>query len=92
MGAEAADDLITGISDSIVNSVDISAWPQISLFIEFTNQNGQKVPCKIVIDLGLEAIGKFFDYIFSELFGAVPFASEAKTPPADPPYIPEKSL
>ncbi|MDD2361461.1 MAG: hypothetical protein PHH84_00665 [Oscillospiraceae bacterium] len=72
--------------------VDLSAWPRISWISESTEQNGQKTASMISVDLNFEAVGKFFDYLFGELFGEVPFASETKSPPVDPPYIPKKSM
>ena len=92
MGAESAQDWLKSTEDSNASPVDLSAWPRISWVSEFTDENNRKTASLISIDLGFEAIGKFFDHLFGELFGEVPFATEAKSPPVDPPYLPEKSL
>lgn len=92
MGAESAQDWLKSTEDSNASPVDLSAWPRISWVSEFTDENNRKTASLISIDLGFEAIGKFFDHLFGELFGDVPFATEAKSPPVDPPYLPEKSL
>jgi hypothetical protein len=89
MGAEATQDSVKPTGDSNASPVDLSAWPRISWVSEFTDQNDQKTASLICIDLGFEAIGKFFDHLFGELFGEVPFATEAKSPPVDPPYLPK---
>jgi hypothetical protein len=92
MGAESAQDWLKPTKDSNESPVDLSAWPRISWVSEFIDQNDKKTASLISIDLGFEAIDKFFDHLFGELFGDVPFATEAKSPPVDPPYLPEKSL
>ncbi|MDD4297149.1 MAG: hypothetical protein PHC69_09355, partial [Ruminiclostridium sp.] len=91
LGADATQDWLnsTGSGES---SVDLSAWPRISWISESKEQNGQKAASMISVDLRFEAVGKFFDYLFGELFGEVPFAAETKSPPVDPPYLPEKSF
>ena len=92
MGAESAQDWLKSTDDSSASPIDLSAWPRISWVSEFTDQNDQKTASLISIDLRFEAIGKFFDHLFGELFGEVPFATTAQSPPVDPPYLPEKSL
>jgi hypothetical protein len=91
MGAEAAQDWLNS-TGSGETPVDLSAWPRISWIIESKEQNGKKVASMISVDLSFEAVGKFFDYLFGELFGEVPFATETKSLPVDPPYLPEKSF
>jgi hypothetical protein len=89
MGAESAQDWLKSTEDSNASPVDLSAWPRISWVSEFIDENNRKTASMITVDLGLEAIGKFFDHLFGELFGEVPFATAAQSPPIDPPYIPE---
>jgi hypothetical protein len=89
MGAESAQDWLKSTEDSNASPVDLSAWPRISWVSEFIDENNRKTASMITVDLGLEAIGKFFDHLFGELFGEVPFATTAQSPPIDPPYIPE---
>ncbi|MGI6449206.1 MAG: hypothetical protein ACOX3R_02620 [Desulfitobacteriia bacterium] len=89
MGAESAQDWLKSTEDSNASPVDLSAWPRISWVSEFTDENNSKTASLITVDLGLEAIGKFFDHLFGELFGEVPFATAAQSPPVDPIYIPE---
>jgi hypothetical protein len=91
VGAEAVQDWRNS-TGSGENPVDLSAWPRISWISEIEEQNGQKTASMISVDLSFEAVGKFFDYLFGELFGEVPFATETKSPPVDPPYLPEKSF
>jgi hypothetical protein len=71
---------------SSASPVDLSAWPRINLVSEFTDENNNKVAFLISMELGTDAIGNLFGYLFDELFGEVPFATVAETPPADPPY------
>lgn len=89
MGAESAQDWLKSTEDSNASPVDLSAWPRISWVSEFIDENNRKTASMITVDLGLEAIGKFFDHLFGELFGEVPFATAAQSPPVDPIYIPE---
>ena len=91
VGAEAVQDWRNS-TGSDENTVDLSAWPQISWISEIEAQNGQKTDFMISVDLSFEVVGKFFDYLFGELFSEVPFATETKSPPVDPPYLPEKSF
>lgn len=91
VGAEAVQDWRNS-TGSDENTVDLSAWPRISWISEIEAQNGQKTDFMISVDLSFEVVGKFFDYLFGELFSEVPFATETKSPPVDPPYLPEKSF
>ncbi|MDD4680079.1 MAG: hypothetical protein PHP79_04200, partial [Clostridia bacterium] len=83
---------MAAVKGSIESTLDLSAWPQIDWTTVTTEENGHQEAYKISVNLGLEALGKLYDYLFGELFGDVPFAREEKQPPVDPPYKPEGSL
>ena len=82
-------ELTTGTK--IESTLDLSAWPQIDWITVTTEEKGQPEVYKISINLGMESLGKLYDYLFEELFGNVPFATEEKVPPVDPPYLPNVS-
>jgi hypothetical protein len=75
----------------IESALDLSAWPQIDWITVTTEEKGQPEVYKISINLGMESLGKLYDYLFEKLFGNVPFATEEKVPPVDPPYLPNVS-
>jgi len=68
-------------------ALDLSAWPQIDWTKVLTDASGHAEAFKISINMGSEALGKLYGYLFGALFGDVPFATEAKSPPVDPPYL-----
>ena len=87
---EAIQDGLKAVQDglkTIEDSLDLSAWPRISWVSEFIDENNRKTTSEITIDLGLEAIGKFFDHLFGELFGELPFPKIVQSPPVDPLYF-----
>ena len=68
-------------------TLDLSAWPQIDWTKVLTDASGHAEAFRISINMGPEALGKLYSYLFGALFGDVPFATEAKSPPVDPPYL-----
>jgi hypothetical protein len=70
-------------------TLDLSAWPQIDWTKVLTDASGHAEAFRISINMGPEALGKLYGYLFGALFGDVPFDTEAKSPPVDPPYLSE---
>lgn len=73
-------------------TLDLSAWPQIDWTKVLTDASGHAEAFRISVNMGPEALGRLYDYLFGALFGNVPFAAVEKQPPIDPPYIPEERL
>lgn len=69
--AESVQNWLKSDEDSSVSPVDLSSWPRISRDSEFVDENNNKIFAGISVDLGMDAIGKFFDRLFEELFVTV---------------------
>lgn len=83
---------VTEMALETEGNLELSAWPQIDWTKVTAGENGQPEVYKISVNLGLESLGKLYDYLFEEIFGNVPFATEEKMPPIDPPFIPAENL
>jgi hypothetical protein len=68
---ESVQNWLKSDEDSSVSPVDLSSWPRISRDSEFVDENNNKIFAGISVDLGMDAIGKFFDRLFEELFVTV---------------------